>query len=207
MKKFNAKKVIASGAVGVVLLGIGAGAAASDFWIGHSDVEDVQADLDTLDGLLTANETNISTLTTKVENLETTINELIDSLGLENGNYTDLQAKLDKIQEEAKTNKQFSKDAKILLLEIEKTAGIKAVPDENDVNARVAAIKVKALAYETDLKGQIATLKSEKSTLLTEKSELNSKLTDANQDLVEAASDVKELKKSSNEIVNKHINK
>lgn len=204
MKKINVKKVIVSGALGIVLLGIGAGAAASDFWIGRPDVQDVQQDLIELDGMLFANEIEIDGLTTKVDNLEGTIDELIASLGLESGDYADLQAKLDKIQEEANTNKKFSEDTKIILGKIETAAGITSVPNANDVNTRVAAIYTKALAYHTDLTTQIANLNTSNAKLVTEKATLTKDLSDANADLSQAAADVKSLKTQSNNIVNAH---
>lgn len=221
MKKFNAKKVIVSFAVVMLLVGGTVAAAAGwNRWQGEGDTVAVQTDLDTLDRLLTAKEVKVDELNTKITALNTSISELTAALGLANTGNQTLTQQLTAAQAELTKEKAITAETKAILSNIEQQVGI-SNGDGKSVTQRVELIKSTVKSYVDGLNNQIAGLNStitnltnEKAGLVARNQQLQNELTTSGSEkdnlkeqLRHAVDDMAGLKVKSNGIVNKHLNK
>lgn len=191
-KKFKVATVTTLGAATLLLGGVGAGYAASN-WIGHNDMVQVQVNLDKLANQLSKNQTDLATAKQDVANITQELQQA------KNG-QADLNAQLaqQKQQYEILSKQKddqatsYNKQLQDKMAETQK-----AIQDGNDkVNAKQAELNAKQA--EVNGKDQVI-------------SELTKKLSDqknANDaDMAQAVKDAQDTRAKSDQIVNQYVGK
>jgi len=191
-KKFKVATVTTLGAAALLLGGVGAGYAASN-WIGHNDMVQVQVNLDKLANQLSKNQADLATAK---QDVATITQELQQA---KNG-QADLNAQLaqQKQQYEILINQKDDQAATFNQQLQDKIAETqKAIQDGNDkVNAKQAELNAK----QAEVNGKDQTI-----------SELTKKLSDqknANDaDMAQAVKDAQDTRAKSDQIVNQYVGK
>ncbi|AEJ31452.1 hypothetical protein [Leuconostoc sp. C2] len=191
-KKFKVATVTTLGAAALLLGGVGAGYAASN-WIGHNDMVQVQVNLDKLANQLSKNQADLATAK---QDVATITQELQQA---KNG-QADLNAQLAQQKQQYEIlSKQKDDQATTFNQQLQdKMAETqKAIQDGNDkVNAKQAELNAKQA--EVNGKNQVI-------------SELTKKLSDqknANDaDMAQAVKDAQDTRDKSDQIVNQYVGK
>lgn len=191
-KKFKVATVTTLGAAALLLGGVGAGYAASN-WIGHNDMVQVQVNLDKLANQLSKNQADLATAK---QDVDTITQELQQA---KNG-QADLNAQLAQQKQQYEIlSKQKDDQAATFNQQLQdKIAETqKAIQDGNDkVNAKQAELNAK----QAEVNGKDQTI-----------SELTKKLSDqknANDaDMAQAVKDAQDTRAKSDQIVNQYVGK
>lgn len=191
-KKFKVATVTTLGAAALLLGGVGAGYAASN-WIGHNDMVQVQVNLDKLANQLSKNQADlatakqdVATITQELQQAKNGQADLNAQLAQQKQQYEILSKQKD---DQAATFNQQLQD------KIAETQ--KAIQDGNDkVNAKQAELNAK----QAEVNGKDQTI-----------SELTKKLSDqknANDaDMAQAVKDAQDTRTKSDQIVNQYVGK